>query len=72
MTRAEVLAARERAVFGGCCDRFADNMACDCLENAEDSVAVDMPACEPTGRRRVLIMSADELRMLRSMGLAPR
>lgn len=33
-TVAEVLAARERPVEGGCCDRFADHQGCDCLEMA--------------------------------------
>lgn len=31
-TKAEVLA--ERATVGGCCNRHADNKACDCLEEA--------------------------------------
>ncbi len=26
--------ARRHAVMGGCCERFADNQACDCLEKA--------------------------------------
>lgn len=33
-TRAEVLAAQ--ATPSGCCDRHADNSACDCLEDAAD------------------------------------
>ena len=33
-TRAEVLAARNTVV--GCCNRHADNMACDCLKKARD------------------------------------
>lgn len=33
-TVAEVMEARSHAVSGGCCDRFADHMACDCLEEA--------------------------------------
>lgn len=33
-TRKQVLAARRHAVTGGCCNRFADQMACDCLEMA--------------------------------------
>ena len=33
-TRSQVLEARKHAVSGGCCDRFADQMPCDCLENA--------------------------------------
>lgn len=32
----EVQAARRRAVLGGCCNRFADNQACDCLSSAGD------------------------------------
>lgn len=33
-TVSEVMAERRNAVGGGCCDRFADQMACDCLKNA--------------------------------------
>lgn len=33
-TKAEVLEARKGLV--GCCDRFADNMPCDCLEGAAE------------------------------------
>lgn len=33
-TRQQVLAERMHAVMGGCCSRFADNKACDCLEKA--------------------------------------
>lgn len=32
---AEILEARSHAVSGGCCNRFADQMACDCLEQAK-------------------------------------
>jgi hypothetical protein len=32
--RAQVLAERQHAVTGGCCNRFADHQACDCLETA--------------------------------------
>jgi NTP pyrophosphatase (non-canonical NTP hydrolase) len=35
-TVAEVMKARADAVGGGCCDRFADQQGCDCLENAVD------------------------------------
>lgn len=34
-TKAEVMRERQNAVLGGCCNRFADNMACDCLEEAK-------------------------------------
>lgn len=34
-TKSGVIAARRNAVAGGCCNHFADNMACDCLEEAE-------------------------------------
>lgn len=33
-TKADVLAERKNAVGGGCCERFANNQACDCLEKA--------------------------------------
>jgi hypothetical protein len=33
-TVAQVMAEREQAVMGWCCDRFADYMACSCLEDA--------------------------------------
>lgn len=33
--KSEVLAARNRFPTVGCCDRFADRKACDCLENAD-------------------------------------
>lgn len=33
-TRSQVLAQRRNAVAGGCCQRFADQQGCDCLENA--------------------------------------
>ena len=35
-TRSQVLKERENAVGGGCCERFADNQACTCLEDAID------------------------------------
>lgn len=41
--RSEVLAARR--TIGGCCDRYADNMACDCLTERHCG------ACEGTGRK---------------------
>lgn len=34
-TKELVLEQRKNAVFGGCCYRFADNQACNCLEEAE-------------------------------------
>lgn len=34
-TVAEVLEQRKHAVMGGCCNRFADQMGCDCLEKAK-------------------------------------
>ncbi len=33
-TRPQVLKERENAVAGGCCNRFADQMACGCLRDA--------------------------------------
>lgn len=33
-TRSEVLAARQNAVGGGCCNRFADYKSCTCLDEA--------------------------------------
>ena len=36
-TRQDVIEARKTVV--GCCSRFADNMACDCLEEAEGDAA---------------------------------
>ena len=33
-TKAEVLEARRHGPAGGCCDRWADFQACDCLERA--------------------------------------
>lgn len=33
-TRSQVLKERQNAPAGGCCERFADNMGCDCLANA--------------------------------------
>lgn len=33
-TRSQVLVARKNAVMGGCCNAFADNQSCDCLELA--------------------------------------
>lgn len=33
-TRSEVLRLRQSIVAQGCCDRFADQQACDCLERA--------------------------------------
>ena len=35
-TKSEVLRKRQDSVMGGCCERFANNQACDCLETAED------------------------------------
>jgi hypothetical protein len=37
-TKSEVLRQRENAVMGGCCDRFADQMACDCYEEAIEDI----------------------------------
>jgi len=37
MTRSEVARARRTVI--GCCSRFADNMACDCMEKAEPEPA---------------------------------
>ena len=37
-TRSEVLKERENAIVG-CCNRFADNMSCDCLETAAPDTA---------------------------------
>lgn len=45
-TRSEVLKERENAVAGGCCNRFADQMACDCLSEAID----DRAKCSFCGR----------------------
>lgn len=39
MTKSEVLAARRNSIMGGCCDRFADQQACDCLERADDDIS---------------------------------
>jgi len=33
-TVSQVVQARQQAVMGGCCERFADHSACDCLELA--------------------------------------
>lgn len=33
-TVTEIMGRRSYAVSGGCCDRFADHMPCDCLKNA--------------------------------------
>lgn len=35
-TKSQVLAQRQNTVAGGCCNRFADQMPCDCLEKAVD------------------------------------
>lgn len=43
-TVAEVLAARKRAVEGGCCDRFADYHTCDCLEMARQYERSKIPS----------------------------
>lgn len=37
-TRSQVLAARRNTIAGGCCDRFADQMGCSCLEDAVDDL----------------------------------
>lgn len=34
-TLSQVIEAQSHAVMGGCCNRFADQMACDCLQEAE-------------------------------------
>jgi hypothetical protein len=34
-TKAYVLETREKSPISGCCDRFANNQACSCLEDAE-------------------------------------
>lgn len=33
-TRSHVLKLRENSILGGCCDRFTDQQACNCLETA--------------------------------------
>ncbi len=39
-TKSEVMRLRtEMAVFGGCCDRFADHSGCNCLEEADMDIA---------------------------------
>lgn len=35
-TPEQVIAQRKNAVGGGCCERFGDQMGCDCLRNATD------------------------------------
>lgn len=40
-TVAEVLEARSHGPMGGCCERYADNKACDCLTEATRNVIQD-------------------------------
>lgn len=40
-TRSQVVEARTHAVTGGCCDRFADQQGCDCLEKAEPDGVIE-------------------------------
>lgn len=50
-TKAEVLEQRKNAVGGGCCDRFGDQMACDCLERAVGCGICNNPKCDtPNGK----------------------
>ncbi len=61
-TKSEVLRMKRNAVMGGCCDRFADHMGCDCYELAE---------CDSLELRRDFL-SADAQKALESMGMLTR
>lgn len=49
-TREQVLAERENAVSGGCCERFANNMRCDCLPKAVCSICSNPECDNPNGK----------------------
>lgn len=40
-TRSQVLAERKNAVMGGCCERFANQQGCECLERARPDQPTD-------------------------------
>lgn len=40
-TVSQVMEERQHVVSGGCCERFADQMACDCLETAKQDGILD-------------------------------
>lgn len=46
----DVLEARRHAAAGGCCDRFADQQGCDCLERAQCSICHG-PNCREQGQK---------------------
>jgi hypothetical protein len=44
-TIAEVLAAKKNAIHGGCCNKFADNSGCGCLETAMRNQVLHVRGC---------------------------
>jgi hypothetical protein len=50
-TVAEVMEERRHSVTGGCCERHADNMGCDCLDVARryEASLGKCPECRDTG-----------------------
>lgn len=74
-TVAEVMRQRtEDAVVGGCCDRFADNKGCDCLERAQERERKRYPWTAPSAspidrlfaeRQAIMETAEKEIKLLR-------